>query len=164
MDLYEVTLFGFLPGFSTRMIFATLRCLGHEWSLKTALNMYVSITIPFFWEFFQHFDTNLIQIGCFFFKWVISFLISFGVSIIGGSSVTWSCCRKYIISWLCILSLGVKTSGRCPANKLAFSLLLLAHGPGVGDCFLIGGLAGNGLEVDLIGRHIELSCRLRFVT
>jgi hypothetical protein len=31
------------------MIFATLRCLGHEWSLKTALNMYVSITIPFFW-------------------------------------------------------------------------------------------------------------------
>jgi hypothetical protein len=63
-----------------------------------------------------------------------------------------------------ILSLGVKTSARCSANKLAFSLLLLVHGPGVGDCFLIGRLAGNGLEVDLIGRHIELSCRLRFVT
>jgi hypothetical protein len=49
--------------------------------------------------------------------------------------------------------LDVKTSARCSANKLAFSLLLLAHGPGAGDCFLIGGLAGNDLEVDLIGRY-----------
>jgi hypothetical protein len=42
-------------------------------------------------------------------------------------------------------------------------LLLLAHGPGVGVCFLIGGLAVNGFEAGLSGCHIELSCLLRLV-
>jgi hypothetical protein len=142
---------------------------GGHWALFSAkviwVDLDVIITITFFGSSFSILTLIWSKPGAFlFFKWVIYFLISFGVSIIGGSSVTWSCSRKSIISWLFILSLGVKTSARCSANKLAVSLLRLVHGPRVGDCFLIGGIAWNGLEVDLIGRHIELSCRLRFVT
>lgn len=72
--------------------------------------------------------------------------------------------RECIISWLALLSLGVKTTVRCSVNRSAFSLLLLAQALGIGVSLQIGVFGCSGFMAALVGHHMKLSYSFRLRT
>ena len=153
---------GFFPGLGSIMICACFNDLAQYSRRIMALNMYMRFSSPSCGNFLSIVAVMWSIPGAFFwFNFVISFLISFRVNGLRRScwciGVARSCSTYWLGSFLC----GENTFERCSANRPAFSLSLLAQGPGGVEFLRIGGWDAVGFFLCFIGFQMVLLSLLR---